>query len=86
MSVELREWPVNKPIRLLTLNGEQATVYRVGIDGVTKIEAFEKAGMHANIPYVRVWKGDEPYAEFCQHHIEGVWFTDPFGKPDDLPF
>lgn len=41
---------------------------------VTRIEAFTKSGMHADIPYVRVWAGDQPVAEFCQHNIVGVYF------------
>jgi hypothetical protein len=48
--------------------------WTVGYGGVTRIEAFTKSGMHADIPYVRVWKGDEPHAEFCQHSIVGVYF------------
>ena len=48
--------------------------YCVGSVGVTRIEAFTKSGMHAAIPYVRVWKGDRPYAEFCQHNILGIYF------------
>ena len=47
----------------------------VGRYGVTRIEAFTKSGMYSNIPYVRVWKGDKPYAEFCQHQIVGVYFA-----------
>jgi hypothetical protein len=49
-------------------------VFRVGFDGVTRIEAFTKSGMHADIPYVRVWNGDEPIAEMCQHSLLGVYF------------
>lgn len=47
---------------------------RVGKNGITCIEAFEKSGLASNIPYARVWKGDEPIAEFCQHQIVGVYF------------
>lgn len=53
---------------------QSETRYHVGYNGVTRIEAFTKSGMHANIPYVRVWKGDQPAAEFCQHNIVGVYF------------
>lgn len=49
----------------------------VGRNGVTRIEPIEKSGMHANIPYVRVWKGDAPVAEYCQHNIVGVIFKEP---------
>lgn len=49
--------------------------YRVGSDGITRIERTFKSGMHSNIPYVRIWKDAEPVAEFCQHHICGVEFA-----------
>lgn len=49
--------------------------YYVGVGGVTRIEAFTKSGMHADIPYVRVWANDKPIAEFCQHQIVGVYFV-----------
>lgn len=53
---------------------ESQAEYLVGRGGVTRIEAFTKSGMRADIPYVRVWRGDEPLAEFCQHGIVGVYF------------
>lgn len=49
--------------------------YTVGRCGVTKIEAFTKSALHADIAYVRVWKGESPCAEFCQHNIVGVYFA-----------
>lgn len=51
--------------------------YRVGYDGVTRIEACTKSGMHANIPYIRVWRGDVCVGEWCQHQIVGVYFKVP---------
>lgn len=48
----------------------------VGQNGVTRIEAFEKSGMHGDIPYVRVWIGDVPAAEYCQHNIVVVHFKE----------
>lgn len=48
--------------------------FLVGRDGVTRIERTFKSGMHSHIPYVRIWKGDKPHAEFCQHYIVGVEF------------
>lgn len=53
---------------------EQQGQYQVGSNGVTRIEAMTKPGMYCDIPYVRVWCGDEPVAEFCQHQIVGVYF------------
>lgn len=51
--------------------------HEVGRKGVTNIEAFTKPGMHADIPYVRVWAGEHPIAEFCQHQILGLHFKVP---------
>jgi hypothetical protein len=48
--------------------------FAVGTYGITHIEAFTKSGMLSDIPYVRVWAGDAPLAEFCQHNIVGVYF------------
>lgn len=70
------EHPVQKPIKMIeidTIPESQAT-YSVGRNGVTRIEACTKSGLHTDIPYVRVWAGDEPIAEFCQHNIVGVYW------------
>lgn len=48
--------------------------YAVGRNGVTRIEATTKSGMHADIPYIRVWQGDVCLMEVCQHNILGVYF------------
>ena len=73
----MSEHPVNQPISMIeidTIPDSQAT-YRVGRAGVTRIEACTKSGLHADIPYVRVWAGDVCLAEFCQHNIVGVYFA-----------
>jgi hypothetical protein len=73
------EHPVEQPIREIDvyLSEEGSTVYTVGRNGVTRIEPTTKSGMHADIPYLRVWKGDVCEAEFCQHNIVGVYFAAP---------
>lgn len=68
------EHPVNQAIEHIVID-ETETCFTVGRNGVTSIEACTKSGMHANIPYVRVWKGDVCLAEFCQHQIVGVYFS-----------
>ena len=75
----ITEHPVQQPIREIDvyLSEDSATFYRVGKDGVTRIEACIKPGVYSNIPYVRVWKGDVCEAEFCQHNIVGVYFATP---------
>ncbi len=47
--------------------------YQTGTE-VTRIEACHKSGLHADIPYVRVWENEKCVAEFCQHNIVGVYF------------
>ena len=72
------EHPVQQPIRMISVTDfgpDGYEVHQVGSNDVTRIEATEKSGMYANIPYVRVWKGDECLAEFCQHNIVGVYFA-----------
>ena len=71
------EHPINQTIRAIGVDSipDVQETYTVGRNGVTRIEACTKSGMHANIPYVRVWKGDICTAEFCQHNIVGVYFS-----------
>ena len=79
MGEEVTEHPVKQPINAIDvfLSDEDSIVYRVGGNGVTRIEACTKSGMYADIPYVRVWKGDVCAGEFCQHNIVGVYFAPP---------
>ncbi len=74
------EHPVKQVIDLIEIDVETQTSYRVGRNKVTRIEACTKSGMHADIPYVRVWADDICLAEFCQHNIVGVYF-----RSDPLP-
>lgn len=72
----MEEHPIQQPIKAIqidTIPGVEGE-YAVGRSGVTRIEACQKSGLHANIPYVRVWAGDVCLAEFCQHNIVGVYF------------
>lgn len=73
----MREHPIQQPIVAIeidTIPDVQAG-YKVGRDGVTRIEPCVKSGLHADIPYVRVWADDICVAEFCQHNIVGVYFA-----------
>lgn len=73
----MTEHPVQQPIREIDVfidADNDPLFYRVGRESVTRIEACTKSGMHADIPYVRVWAGDQCLAEFCQHNIVGVYF------------
>lgn len=69
------EHPVQQVIDLIEITFD--SIHRVGSSGVTRIEATTKSGMHADIPYVRVWAGDVCLAEYCQHNILGVHFAKP---------
>lgn len=79
----LQEHPVKQPIREIDvfLSGDDLHYYSVGREGVTRIEALTKPGLHADMPYVRVWAGEECIAEFCQHNIVGVYFAPSSGAP-----
>lgn len=76
----MEEHPIERPIRMVIVGG--GDFHQVGRDGVTRIEACIKPGMYSNIPYVRVWQGEECIAEFCQHHIIGVYFGEPEPEPE----
>lgn len=76
----MEEHPVQQPICGIDVSdtpAEGLLSFMVGRAGVTRIEACQKSGMYANIPYIRVWKGDVCAAEFCQHNIIGVFFDPP---------
>lgn len=86
--MELREHPVRQDIESIVIHYGVETIpdvvsapvivgHTVGEDGVTRIEACEKSGMHAMIPYVRVWRSDVCVGEWCQHNIVGVHFKAP---------
>ena len=79
--IDRQEHPVEQEIDEIIVwrhpDNRDCEGYRVHKAGVTRIEACTKSGMHADIPYVRVWKGDVAVAEFCQHAIVGVYFKEP---------
>lgn len=74
-----REHPVNQVIERVTVSHDDIlpdrSWYGVGVHGVTRIEATTKSGMHADIPYIRVWAGEMAVAEFCQHSVISVLFS-----------
>lgn len=74
----MEEHPIQQAIRAINIDTipDVQGGYVVGWSGVTRIEACQKSGLHANIPYVRVWKGDVCEAEFCQHNIVGIYFAE----------
>lgn len=83
----MEEHPIQQPIRMIEIDTipEVQGSFEVGRNGVTRIEACQKSGLRANIPYVRVWKDDVCAAEFCQHNIVGVYFDPPqqLAEPSD---
>lgn len=72
----MTEHPVHQTIVRATIwvGSGAGETYCIGIDRVTRIEACTKSGMHAYIPYIRIWSHDDCLAEFCQHNILGVYF------------
>lgn len=43
--------------------------YRIGDNGVTKIEAYAEGGMACDIPWIRVYRGTEIITRICAHHL-----------------
>lgn len=76
--MSVTEHPVEQEIDFIVIwqkpDNTESEVYQVGTDQVTRIEACTKSGLHANIPYVRVWRDDVCLGEWCQHNIIGVYF------------
>lgn len=75
----MSEHPVNQPIKtvVVCMDGpNDVERWMIGVGGVTRIEATTKSGMHADIPYLRVWKGDVAVAEYCQHNVIGIEFNE----------
>lgn len=70
------EHPIEQEIAWLQVDviPDQQICWIVGSADVTRIEACTKSGMHADIPYLRVWQGDHCAAEYCQHGIVGIGF------------
>jgi hypothetical protein len=58
----MSEHPIEQPIEGICID-DVREAYSVGQAGVTRIEACVKSGLHADLPYVRVWCGDEAVAE-----------------------
>lgn len=77
----MKEHPIKRQIVCIQIHplgaGDCSPYYTVGQEDVTGIEACEKSGLYANLPYIRVWQGDDCIAEFCQHNIVGVYFAPP---------
>jgi len=74
------EWANSQVIYSVVIGdlGQGIETHQVGRNdgqGVTRIEACTKSGMYADIPYVRVWAGEDILAEYCQHNIIGVTFA-----------
>ncbi len=77
-----KEHPIDQPISAVDVidggdseGGPTYGGYRVG-SNCTRIEATTKSGMYADVPYIRVWRDEKAIAEFCQHHVAGVYFSD----------
>lgn len=72
--------PIQQPIKAIVVrwhdyqHDAEGVMWRVGDNGITRIEATMKNGEYAHIPYLRVWRGDVAVAEYCQHAVMEVLF------------
>lgn len=69
----VHEHPIEQKIEHVMVDSMLS--FAVGNDGVTRIEACTKSGLHADMPYIRVWRGDVCAGEFCQHNMLAVMFS-----------
>lgn len=71
---DIATWLAGPPIAEVLIGdlGEGMETAKVGRGACTRIERASYPGLHADIPYVRVWGGDRLIAEFCLHQIVGV--------------
>lgn len=69
-------WPIASEIEAVSVvdRDDSEEYYRVGRNGVTRIEKVAKNGEFCHLPYVRIWVGDQPFAEFGQHKVIGVYY------------
>jgi len=80
--MSLENEPKNKPFEfppiskiLVYITNDEEESYRVGdYSGVTEITRFEQPGPHCMLPYVRVWKGSEVFADFALHQIISIYY------------
>ena len=77
-------WAVAQDIERIIVcdNERECEAYRVGHQGVSRIEKTERPGEYCMIPYVRVWRGNEAVAEFGQHKLVGLYY---FPSPPETP-
>ncbi len=74
--------PIRQPIKAIVVRWHdyqldvQGVMWRVGANGITRIEATMKNGEYAHIPYLRVWRDDAAVAEYCQHAVMEVLFEE----------
>lgn len=50
--------------------------YKVGLGGITKIEAYGEPGPFCMVPWIAVWKGDVCVARMNAHHVAEIWYTE----------
>jgi hypothetical protein len=54
--------------------------YKVGRDGITRIEAYDEHGNGAFVPWFAVYKGDEMVMRVNAAYISGVVYEDGGAK------
>ncbi len=57
---------------LYASNGD--SIAQVGRDGVTKIECYGEGGMHCDIPWMRVFRGERISKRVSAHSVAEVYY------------
>lgn len=64
-----------RPILAIHSSAIDSADFEVGEFGVTLIEKYGEPAMHCDIPWFRIYKGDEICARVCAHHIALVRYA-----------
>ena len=69
-----------RPIEALYWNDVDGNSLRIGRKGVTKIEAYGESGMHCDLPWLAVFKGDEIFSRVPAYQVE-IHYQKPNADP-----
>lgn len=62
-------------IRALNMDLAQ-TSYRLGKDGITKIEAYDEPGVMGYVAWFNLWRGKTLYAKLNGHFVSAIIYQE----------
>ena len=64
-----------REIKSVTSSLIDSPEYCVGKYGITKIEAYGEPGMYCDLPWVRIFKGDEVVVRISCYELAGIYYA-----------